>query len=160
MKNAVMQDDLEEFSASADLSFVSHDSPSISASNMFATASKAPSYQPYAWNWLNKILDFVDGKTNGKAGQIQRILSYLFFGGLAAMVNLVVFGLALYLVHFPSSVSAQAHYVIAYIIAAECSIMANFLPNDRFTFRSLPGANAPGCSVACASTQRVSWVRC
>jgi putative flippase GtrA len=106
-------------------------------------ASVSSTYQPYPWQPANQLLAFIDAKTSGKAGQIQRIISYLFFGGLASIVNLLVFALMLYLVHFPSSVSAQVHNIIAYVVAAECSIMANFLPNDRFTFSSLPGAKRP-----------------
>jgi putative flippase GtrA len=83
----------------------------------------------------------VDVKTNGKAGQIQRALSYLFFGGSAAVVNLVVLVIASALM--PKSLDSNLSVTIAYIIAAECSIMANFLPNDRFTFNSLPGAKRP-----------------
>lgn len=79
----------------------------------------------------------------GKAGYAQRLVHYLFFGGLAALVNLVVFGLIFSLLHFPSAVSVQARNVLASLGAAECSIMANFLLNDRFTFRSLPGARRP-----------------
>jgi putative flippase GtrA len=108
-----------------------------------ATTTLTRTYQPYPWQLANQVLDFVDGKTGGKAGQIQRILSYLLFGGLAAVVNLVVFGLVLYRFHFPISVSTQVHNIFAFIIAAECSMMANFLPNDRFTFISLPGAKRP-----------------
>jgi putative flippase GtrA len=55
----------------------------------------------------------------------------------------VIFGLALYCLHFQSSINSQVRYIIAYNIAAECSIMANFLHNDRFTFNTLPGAERP-----------------
>jgi hypothetical protein len=94
------------------------------------------------------MLDFVDGKTNGKAGQFQCILSYLLFGGLAALVNLLVFGLVLYRFHFTMSVSTQVHNIPAFTIAAECSIIASFLPNDRFTFMSLPGAKRPWLTIS------------
>src|SRR5207244_11429798 len=91
-------------------------------------------YQPYPWQLANQALDFVDEKTSGKAGQIQRILSYLLFGGLAAVVNLVIFGLVLYRFHFPISVSTQVHNIFAFTIAAECLILVNFMSFYCFSF--------------------------
>lgn len=97
------------------------------------------SYQPYTWNVPNILLDIVDKHTNGRAGQIQRIISYLFFGGLAAIVNLLVFAIMLRLLPGDSPLQNT----IAYVVAAELSIMANFIPNDRFTFNTLAGAKRP-----------------
>ena len=98
-----------------------------------------PSYHTTSWPIVNRALDFVDQRTNGRAGWVQRLFSYLFFGGCAAVVNLIVFYIVLYRVALP--VSKQAHNIIAYVIAAEISILANFIPNDYFTFRFLPGHN-------------------
>ncbi len=137
MKHTIVQDDIKKLSAIP--TFLKDDQASLNCTSE-ATTSITRTYQPYRWQLANRILDLVDGNTGGKAGQIQRILSYLFFGGLAAMVNLVIFGLVLYRFQIPIRVSTQVHNIFAFIIAAECSIMASFLPNDRFTFSSLPGA--------------------
>jgi putative flippase GtrA len=101
-----------------------------------------PSYQPYPWAFVNQVLDVVDAKTGGRAGWLQRLISYLFFGGTAGIVNLLLFYLLFYHVfdHMPNSFW---HNTVSYAIAAECSIMANFIPNDRFTFNKLPGARRP-----------------
>ena len=140
MKRTLVQDEIKKLSAVPTHLAEAHETLN---STLEATTTLTRTYQPYPWQLANRVLDFVDGKTSGKAGQIQRILSYLLFGGLAAVVNLVIFGLVLYLFHFPISVSPQVHNIFAFTIAAECSIMANFLPNDRFTFISLPGAKRP-----------------
>lgn len=100
-------------------------------------------YQLTRWPLVNYALDLVDRRTGGKAGYVQRLFSYLFFGGLAALVNLIVFDLIFSILHVPSSISTPARNVLASLGAAECSIMANFLLNDRFTFRYLPGAQRP-----------------
>jgi putative flippase GtrA len=140
MKHTIVQNEIKKLSA---VPTPLAEAQETLNSTLEATNSLTRTYQPYPWQVANRMLDFVDGKTNGKAGQFQRILSYLLFGGLAAMVNLMVFGLVLYRFHFPMSVSTQVHNILAFTIAAECSIMANFLPNDRFTFMSLPGAKRP-----------------
>lgn len=143
MKNPVAPNELDELSAlvrlgtpSSRLSTI-QDTPTHQAESI----PTAHSYHPYSWSWLNRILDIVDDKTHGRAGQVQRFVSYLFFGGTAAVVNLVVFSIMLKLVPMP--VNELAHNTIAYIVAAELSIMANFVPNDHFTFKSLPGAHRP-----------------
>jgi len=140
MKHTIVQDEIKKLSA---VPTPLAEAQETLNSTLEATTTLTRTYQPYPWQLANQVLDFVDGKTSGKAGQIQRILSYLLFGGLAAVVNLVIFGLVLYRFHFPISVSTQVHNIFAFTIAAECSIMANFLPNDRFTFISLPGAKRP-----------------
>lgn len=101
------------------------------------------SYQPVPWSLVNRVLDVIDRRTRGKAGSLQRLVSYLFFGGLAAGVNLLVFDLVFSFIPFPFGISLQMRNVVASLLAAECSIMANFLLNDRFTFRHLPGATRP-----------------
>lgn len=100
------------------------------------------SYQPYSWKLPNLLLDIVDKKTNGRAGWMQRIISYLFFGGLAAVVNLITFYVMFHHV-FASLRSDFLHNTLSYLVAAELSILANFIPNDRFTFNKLPGARRP-----------------
>ena len=140
MKRTIVQDEIKKFS---DVPTPLAEVQETLNSTLEATTSLTRTYQPYPWQLANRVLDVVDGTTRGKAGHIQRLLSYLVFGGLAAVVNLVVFGLVLYRFPFPMSGSTQVHNIIAFTIAAECSIMANFLPNDRFTFMSLPGAKRP-----------------
>ena len=99
--------------------------------------AKLPSYHPTPWGIVNSLLDHVDTLTHGRAGLLQRFSSFVVIGGFAAVVNLVVFYLVFY--HIPLPVSTSTHNVIASILAAEISIMANFIPNDHFTFRYLPG---------------------
>jgi putative flippase GtrA len=99
--------------------------------------SRLPSYRPYPWPFANRILDAVDQLTDGRAGVCQRFATYVIIGGFAAVVNLVVFYTTFYLIHLP--LNDMAHNLIASVLAAEISIMANFIPNDYFTFRHLPG---------------------
>jgi putative flippase GtrA len=107
-------------------------------------------YHPTHWSFVNNLLDIADSITHGRAGQLQRFISFAFFGGLAALVNLVVF----YVVYYHSGrlikiSDANLLYVIAYVIAAEVSIVANFSLNDYFTFRYMPG-HARSWRVRCA----------
>lgn len=145
MNNSVVQNDMDELSSI--LTGLEGSSPLHSTSPKLAAATPVPaaltpSYQPYPWSLLNQVLDLVDAKTNGRAGQIQRVISYLFFGGVAALVNLGIFWI---MFHFVLA-SLQADWLrntLSYIVAAELSIIANFIPNDRFTFNTLPGAKRP-----------------
>jgi putative flippase GtrA len=90
------------------------------------------------------VLDIVDKQTNGRAGWLQRFVSYLFFGGVAALVNLAVFYIMYYhILAFFALKSPVGANVVSYIFASELSIIANFIPNDRFTFNKLPGAHRP-----------------
>jgi len=79
--------------------------------------------------------------TVGHADLIQRAFSYLLFGGFAVIVNLLVFSLVYYQIHWPAD--QQWHYVLAFALASEISILANFFPNDAITFRRLPGHRRP-----------------
>lgn len=96
------------------------------------------SYIPTRWPLANKALDVADTMTGGKAGWIQRLVSYLFVGGFAAVVNLVFFSL-LHDHLLSDSMNHIVRYLVAYAIATEISIFANFIPNDRITFSHLPG---------------------
>jgi len=96
-----------------------------------------PSYRPTPWAIVNSALDIVDKVSGGKADWFQRFVTYLFIGGFAAVVNLVVFYVVLYRIPLP--VNAAEHNLIASLLASEISIMANFIPNDYFTFRHLAG---------------------
>lgn len=98
---------------------------------------RQPSYHPTGWALADRALDKVDALTNGRADWAQRAFSYLFIGGCASLVNLAVFYLVLYRVALP--IGAHTHYLVANLLAAEISLIANFIPNDRITFRHLPG---------------------
>ncbi len=112
---------------------------SVASSAMQAETvpSRLPSYHPYRWAFANQILDVVDTITGGRAGVCQRFVTYVVIGGFAALVNLAVFYLVFYYIKMP--ISDVVHNVIASVLAAEISIMANFIPNDFVTFRHLPG---------------------
>src|SRR5216684_5531635 len=138
MKDSVVSESVDEFSSV--LAGVDQQSILI----LRAVAKPVHSYQPYPWPLANRVLDFIDAKTNGRAGWLQRFVSYLFFGGLAALVNLLIFYIMDYhvLASFTTNHAFLGH-TLSYVVASECSILANFIPNDRFTFSSLPGAERP-----------------
>lgn len=96
-----------------------------------------PSYHPTQWAVVNRTLDIVDRVTKGRADWVVRFISYIFFGGTAAIVNLVVFYVALNYV--PLHINSLAQNIFASVLACEISLMANFVPNDYFTFRHMPG---------------------
>ncbi len=95
------------------------------------------SYRPTPWRLINQILDIVDSITHGKAGLFQRFFTFVCIGGFAALFNLAVFATVMYVISLP--ISEWLHNIIASVLAAELSIMANFIPNDYFTFRGLAG---------------------
>lgn len=95
-----------------------------------------PSYIPTGVAFLDGLLALADDKTGGKAGLLQRVVSYLIIGGFAAVVNLIMLQIGLLL---PLAADKNLHWLIAFLIAAEISILANFIPNDRYTFSRLPG---------------------
>ncbi|SRR6266480_3599961 len=97
----------------------------------------AHTYRPTPWALVNRVLDIVDSVSGGRAGQIQRFFSFVFIGGMASLVNLLVLYVVYY--HISMSGSIHVHYVVAFLLASEISILANFIPNDYFTFRHLPG---------------------
>jgi len=93
------------------------------------------SYHDTRWPLLNRILATTDQLTHGRAGLVQRLGSYLPIGGTAALVNLGVLAV------FFNFGSAKVfwYWVLANVVAYELSILANFIPNDYFTFRHLDG---------------------
>jgi putative flippase GtrA len=101
------------------------------------TQVRQPSYHPTSWPMINRILDVVDDLTGGLAGWVQRFFSFAFIGGFASCVNLIVFYIVDHFVNLP--VSAVAHNAIAFVAANEIALLANFIPNDYFTFRRLAG---------------------
>lgn len=101
-------------------------------------AIREPSYHPYKWEPANRVLDVVDRASRGRAGWMQRLVTYLIIGGCAAVVNLIVLAAVLYKVPWPAH-QELSHYIVAEIVAYELSILANFIPNDYITFRHLSG---------------------
>lgn len=108
-----------------------------SASTGAARPPLEPSYAPTGFALVDNLLARADVLTHGKAGLLQRTVSYLIIGGSAAVVNLVCLWLFLDVVLRPLALGPR--YVIAQIIATEVSILANFVPNDYYTFSRLPG---------------------
>jgi putative flippase GtrA len=102
-----------------------------------APAYRLRSYHPTPWAIVNRILDIVDNVTKGRADWVVRFFSYIFFGGTAAVVNLIVFYVALN--YIPLHMGALAQNIFASALACEISLVANFIPNDYFTFRHMPG---------------------
>lgn len=102
------------------------------------SSTHVPSYHPTSLAFVNRLLDIVDEILPGRAGWLQRLVSYLFFGGFAALVNIAIFSTLFYRVRILTN-NPTAHNLVANVIACEISIMANFIPNDYFTFRHLPG---------------------
>ncbi|MBA2395661.1 MAG: GtrA family protein [Ktedonobacteraceae bacterium] len=93
-------------------------------------------YHPTHWSIVNKALDIVDTVTKGRAGQLQRFVSFAFLGGIASLVNLAIFSAVL-----SRTVPADynVRWFLAFLLASEISIIVNFSLNDYFTFRHLPG---------------------
>ena len=102
-----------------------------------SVAPSAASFAPTGMPLIDRLLVTVDRLSGGRAGLVQRVVSYLIFGGFAAVVNLIALYVLKSVVQLP--VSNTVHYAIAQVLATEISIMANFIPNDRYTFSQLPG---------------------
>src|SRR5689334_11587983 len=107
-----------------------------SVNNEVATTPKT-SYQATRWSLVNRVLAIVDRITNGKAGMLQRLFSFLFVGGLGAVVNLVLFNLLYVRLYMP--IDPMIHNVLAMTVSYEISLLLNFTLNDYFTFRHLDG---------------------
>jgi putative flippase GtrA len=100
-------------------------------------AHDEPSYVRTGIAPIDTIFAWIDRVTNGKGGLAQRVCTYLIIGGWAAVVNLASLYLFYQVIKMPFS--DAVHYVVAFAIASEISIFANFIPNDYFTFSRLPG---------------------
>ena len=86
----------------------------------------------------------VDAKTGGKAAEVQRLVTFLGVGGSASALNLACVWLFDHLLHPTGGVAI----FLVLATATEISLLANFLLNDRFTFRTLVGDH------------RTFWQRC
>ncbi len=111
-----------------------------------AGVSVGPSFAPSGVALLDHLLKLVDDKTHGKGGMLQRAFSYLIIGAFGAVINLMVLDICLFAGPMPAN--RQLHWLVAFLVAAEVSILANFIPNDRITFGRLPGHARPW------------WLRC
>ena len=102
------------------------------------TAPPAPkvSYYDTRWPLVNRALAVTERLTRGRAGVIQRLFTYLLIGGTAALINLGVFAI---FGHYGNMKVFSLYTVVGYVAAYELSILANFIPNDYFTFRFLAG---------------------
>ncbi len=96
----------------------------------------AQSYHETRWPLVNQALAITEQLTGGRAGTVQRLFTYVMIGGTAAVVNLGAFAI---FEHFGSLKVFSIYSAFAYVTAYEVSILANFIPNDYFTFRFLPG---------------------
>jgi putative flippase GtrA len=99
-------------------------------------ASIVHTYHPTRWPIVNNVLDIVDSVSKGRAGQLQRFVSFAFLGGIASLVNLGIFSIML---SRKVPTNYEVRWVIAFLLASEISIIVNFSLNDYFTFRHLPG---------------------
>ncbi|MGH2504187.1 MAG: GtrA family protein, partial [Ktedonobacterales bacterium] len=94
-----------------------------------------PSYHDTRWPFVNRALALTERVSGGRAGTVQRLFTYLLIGGTAALINLG----ALAIFESAGSFKVWWYLVLANVVAYEVSILANFIPNDYFTFRFLPG---------------------
>ncbi|HEY5003605.1 MAG TPA: GtrA family protein [Ktedonobacteraceae bacterium] len=99
-------------------------------------ASIGHTYHPTRWPFVNNALDIVDSVSKGRAGQLQRFISFAFLGGIASLVNLGIFSVML---SRTVPTNYEVRYLLAFLLASEISIIVNFSLNDYFTFRHLPG---------------------
>jgi putative flippase GtrA len=99
-------------------------------------ASVGHTYHPTRWSFVNNLLDRVDSVSKGRAGQLQRFVSFAFLGGIASLVNLGIYSEILSH-HMPANYDVR--WLLAFLLASEISIIVNFSLNDYFTFRHLPG---------------------
>jgi putative flippase GtrA len=82
-------------------------------------------YRAYYQFWYARL----DQVTKGRAAEIVRFGSFLFFGGLAALVNLACVWLFSRYTTLP--------YDVYIVLATEISLLCNFIMNDRATFGTL-----------------------
>ncbi len=97
----------------------------------------AASYAPTRIALADRMLQRVDDLTHGKAGLLQRAFTYVCIGGLSAVINLIMLYMFYNVITMPFT--SNIHWLIAFIIAAEVSTLANFILNDWITFSRLPG---------------------
>ena len=92
------------------------------------------------------LIAWLDRVTRGNAAALQLLASYLFVGGVSALVNLVVFNVVY--TRLAAPLASNIRWIAAFAAAAQVATIVNFVLNDRLTFHRLPGH------------ARVWWVRC
>ncbi len=137
MADIMMQDERSRSDDERALIEAANMDPTIRTPAAHAPAVAAKSYYDTRWPLVNRALALTEQVTHGKAGVIQRAFTYLIIGGTAAVVNL---GILAIFWHFGSP-TVLWYLILANVVAYELSIMANFIPNDYFTFRRLDGHN-------------------
>jgi putative flippase GtrA len=128
------QIDLKEVSVASDL--YEQDLIVLDPKIANVPVSSGHTYHSTRWPFINHLLDIADATTHGRAGQLQRFVSFAFLGGIASLVNLGVFSVML---SRTVPTNYEVRYLIAFLLASEISIVVNFSLNDYFTFRHLPG---------------------
>jgi putative flippase GtrA len=93
------------------------------------------SYSKLRSAWMTIPLGYVESMLARYGGLIKRVLSFLFVGGLGAIINILCFTTTYTLLL--SLTLALIAYCAAFVLATELSILVNFVLNDRFTFRHL-----------------------
>jgi putative flippase GtrA len=88
---------------------------------------------------MSTFLNSLDRLTGGRKDLILRLFSFLFIGGLGAMVNILCFTAA-YSTLLPSA-STLVAYFVAFLLATEVSMLTNFALNDGITFRHFRGTH-------------------
>lgn len=83
----------------------------------------------------------IDWRSGGRGAQLRKVSVFLTIGGLASSINLAMQALILYGIALP--LGAHVHNLVAVIVSTEIAIVANFVLNDRFTFRPLAGHTRP-----------------
>jgi dolichol-phosphate mannosyltransferase len=89
-------------------------------------------WSPRIGKWLS-----IKGTHLVQSGWSGRLFSFLCVGSFAALINVFCFFIIYYSI--AQKINAFLAYMLAFLIATEISIVANFIPNDRITFRHLPG---------------------
>jgi putative flippase GtrA len=91
---------------------------------------------PMSWAEIyQRAYALVDAKTDGKAAEILRLVTFLAVGGSASLLNLACVWIFDRLLHPTGGISV----FLVLTAATEISLLANFLLNDRFTFRTMVG---------------------
>lgn len=84
---------------------------------------------------MNNSFETFNSRIRRHKQLFQRLFSFLFIGGLGAIVNILCF--TLIYDSLVSSMGTLIAYFIAFVLATEISILVNFALNDRITFRHL-----------------------
>jgi putative flippase GtrA len=144
MKNGVYEDFMEQTIVQSNVDEILDPSQEIIeeiveiVEHVAPAASAKPSYQPTRWPQANALLDKVDDITNGRAGSLVQFATFLVFGGTTTIINLAIVYVAYYRIPMPALTDAW-HSLLATVLGCELSLTCNFLLNDNFTFKNMPG---------------------